>query len=171
MVVGADSAVGFDDGTYLNVMGETKVWRHGDYLMGAAGAARGCNIARYVFVPPKPRGRDLDRFMATTFVDALREAMFKGGHTLKEDHSREEIETELLVAVRGTLYTVYGWFDIERARDNYTAIGCGTRPALGALYVTKDMGATPKRVRLALEAAEAYDAYVRRPWTVLTNDA
>lgn len=169
MVIGGDSAVSFE-GTHLEVMAETKVWCTGDYLMGASGDARGCNVARYVFQPPKPRGRDLDRFMATTFIDALRDAMLKAGHTFKEEQSRETIDTNLLIGVRGVLYTVFESFDIERPRDEYAAIGCGTRPALGALYATRGQGATAKRVRLALEAAETYDAAVRRPFVVISNE-
>lgn len=173
-IIGGDSAVSLDENTHLEIQAESKVWRVGDYLMGASGWARGCNIARYVFTPPKPRARSaeaLDRFMCTTFVDAYRDAMLRGGHTFKEEQSRESIETELLVVVRGTIYTIYQDFDMERPRSAYAAIGCGTRPALGALFATEHMGATRKRVELALRAAEAYDAAVRRPWAFIEMPA
>lgn len=169
--IGGDSAVSFGE-THLEVQAESKVWIAGEYLMGASGWSRGCNIARYAFTPPPPKGRSadaLDRFMVTTFVNAYRDAMLKGGHTLKDEQSRESIETELLIVVRGTIYAIYEDFDMERPRGEFAAIGCGTRPALGALYATRGMEPR-KRVLLALQAAEAYDGAVRRPFVILPEE-
>lgn len=173
MIFGADSLVSYDeDGTYASVSAETKVWRDGPYLFGAAGSSRACQIARYAFRAPAPvgRGERLDRFMATTFVDALRKVMFEGGHMLLVEESREEMDGTFLVGVRGTLYTIRDWFDFDRLSESYAAIGSGTRPALGALYATADLGATKKRVLTALAAAETYDSAVRRPFVVITNE-
>lgn len=168
MVFGGDSLVTVGDSA-AQLSGETKVWKSGPYLFGAAGASRGAQIARYAFKAPAPKGRDLDAFMATTFANALRDQMRDLGHAEKLNNV-ETFGGELLIGVRGVLYMLYGDYDFDRLREDFAAIGCGARPALGALYATKSMGATKQRVLTALAAAEAFDANVRRPFVVITSE-
>lgn len=166
MLFGSDSAATADDA--LATMADAKVFRHGEVLFGCAGSFRAAQLVRYAFSPPKKRG-DLDKYMATTFMDALREVLTKGGHATKKDQE-ETIDASILVGYRGTLFVVYGDFGIERVRDPFNAIGSGSAPALGALYATRDQGATKSRVLVALRAAEAYTASVRSPFAVISND-
>ena len=167
-VFGADSLSTIDDGN-VRVMAETKIWRSGPYLFGGAGAGRGIQVARYTFKPPQPKGRDLDHFIGTAFVNALRDAMRESGHMEKKDNA-EKIGSDLLVGVRGSLYLIYEEFDFDRLVEDYAAIGTGALPALGSLYSTKKMGATKQRLTLALSAAEMYDNSVRRPFRFLDSE-
>jgi hypothetical protein len=122
-------------------------------------------LIRYSMKLPKPRG-DLDAFMATTFIDALRACLKDGGWALKEN-DREEGGT-FLVGVRGRLYAVYDDYQVAKAADGFAAVGCGDQIALGALFATAGTGLSPRRrVISALAAAERFSAGVRGPFLCL----
>jgi len=122
-------------------------------------------LIHYAMQLPKPRG-DLDAFMATTFIDALRACLKDGGWALKEN-DREEGGT-FLVGVRGRPYAVYDDYQVARAADGFAAVGCGDQIALGALFATADTGLSPRRrVISALAAAERFSAGVRGPFLCL----
>ena len=172
IILGADSASTDDSFGQNSVAGE-KVWKDGEFLFGGAGSWRGLQLARYAFTPPK-RGRvSLDKYMVTSFIDGLRETWKKGGHLFKhveEDDLKEEaVGTDLIVGYHGALWVVYGDLQIVRMRDDYVAIGSGTDSALGALYATKEHGATRSRVLTALRAAATYNAAVRAPFVTVES--
>jgi len=158
--IGGDSA-GVADWS-LTVRADAKVFRVGPYIMGFTTSFRMGQLLRYTFKPPRPTG-DLDRFMATTFVDAVRDALKDGGWLGKNEH-RDEGGT-FLVGIRGTLYAVYGDFQIGRTVAGYDAVGCGADLALGSLHST--IGRAPRaRLLAALSAAEAHSAGVAGPFAI-----
>lgn len=161
--VGGDSAG--VSGYSLTVRADGKVFRNGPYVMGFTSSFRMGQLLQYALKAPHPEG-DLPAFMATTFVDALRETL-KAGGWLKQDSNRDEGGT-FLVGVGGRLFTVFDDFQVGEAVDGYAAVGCGQEIAVGALHATARLGLPPKkRLRLALKAAERYSAGVRGPFTVL----
>ena len=163
--VGGDSAgvSGFD----LTVRADPKVFRNGPYLFGFTSSFRMGQLIRYALVPPEPKRDDLDRFMATKFVDALRACLKEGGWARKES-DREEGGC-FLVGTRGRLYTVESDYQVGRAADGYAAVGCGDQVALGALYATAGLAMRPRaRLKLALRAAERFNAGVRGPFVYLS---
>lgn len=170
--LGADSAgvAGYS----LVVRSDAKVFNNGPYVMGFTDSFRMGQLLRYAFRPPAPLGRgvedckDVPRFMATHFVDAVRATLKEGGW-LRKDSEQEEGGT-FLVGARGRLFEIGSDFQVGEAADGYAAIGCGDELALGSLFATEPRGwvdpLPPKsRVRLALEAAERYSAGVRGPFT------
>lgn len=160
--VGGDSAgvAGYS----LTVRADSKVFTNGPYVMGFTSSFRMGQLLRYSLKAPHPKG-DLEKFMARTFVDAVRETL-KAGGWLKQDANRDEGGT-FLVGVSGRLFTIHDDFQVGEAVDGYAAVGCGHELALGALHATAHMGLRPKkRVRLALAAAERYSAGVRGPFTI-----
>ncbi len=162
--IGGDSA-GVADMS-LTVRGDTKVFRKGRYLFGFTSSFRMGQLIRYSLELPKPKG-DLDRFMATQFIDSLRACLRSGGWARKENE-REEGGT-FLVGVRGQLFAVYEDYQVGRAADGFAAVGCGDQIALGALYATRSTGLGPrKRIKLALAAAERFSAGVRGPFACLS---
>jgi ATP-dependent protease HslVU (ClpYQ) peptidase subunit len=170
VVMGGDSAL-TDDDFNQSSMAETKVFVKGDFLIGGSGSARGGQLLRFRFTPPKrPRGMDADEYMATLWIDELRSVFKKGGHTYLETEGGEESSSaNFLIGYRGDIWVMYGAdFQIERLRDTYAAIGAGASIALGALYATRDQGLSVKRVESALRAACAYNAACRPPFTILT---
>lgn len=164
--IGGDSAG--VSGLSLSVRADTKVFRTGRYLFGFTTSFRMGQLIRYSFDPPKPKG-DLEGFMATRFIDALRECLKAGGWARKEN-DREEGGT-FLVGVRGHLFTIYDDYQVGRAADGFAAVGCGDDIALGALYATAGTGLKPrKRLKVALRAAERFSGGVRGPFVYMSLD-
>lgn len=161
--IGGDSAG--VSGLQLTVRADTKVFRNGPYLFGFTTSFRMGQLIHHALTPPAPKGR-LERFMSTTFIDAIRDCLKQGGWARKENE-REEGGT-FLVGVQGRLFVVYDDYQVGQAADGYAAVGCGDQIALGALYATAGLGMPPrKRVRLALAAAERFSAGVRAPFICL----
>lgn len=172
IILGADSA-STDDNFDQELAAQNKVWKSGDFLMGGAGSWRGLQLAQYAFTPPKRSSRmQIDKYMVTDFIDGLRKTWKGGGHLANAkpdegDIHEEVVGTDLLVGYRGELWVVRSDLQIIKMRDPFTAIGSGTIAALGALYATRDQGATRARVLTALRSAEKYNAAVRGPFIVI----
>ncbi|GLX99677.1 MULTISPECIES: hypothetical protein [Actinoplanes] len=163
--IGGDSA-GVGGGWDLTIRADAKVFRNRGYLFGFTTSFRMGQLIRYSLKPPAPKG-DLDKFMSTTFVDALRDCLKKGGWARKD--SEQESGGTFLVGVRGRLYTVYDDYQLAKAADGFAAVGCGDQIALGAFYATAGTDLKPrKRVRVALQAAERFSAGVRGPFVCLS---
>lgn len=165
--IGGDSAG--VSGLSLSVRADTKVFQKGRYLFGFTTSFRMGQLIRHCLDVPKPKGTDLEDFMATRFVDALRECLKTGGWARKEN-DREEGGT-FLVGVRGQLFTIYDDYQVGRTADGFAAVGCGDEIALGALYATAGTDLKPrKRVKVALRAAERFSAGVRGPFVCMSID-
>jgi hypothetical protein len=158
--LGGDSAG--VSGMSLTVRADAKVFRRKRYVFGFTTSFRMGQLIRYSMRLPRPEN-DLDAFMATTFIDELRDCLKTGGWAAKENE-REEGGT-FLVGVRGRLFAVYDDYQVARAADGFAAVGCGDQPALGALFATAGTGLGPRRrVLSALGAAERFSAGVRGPF-------
>jgi ATP-dependent protease HslVU (ClpYQ) peptidase subunit len=163
--IGGDSA-GVSDWS-LTIRADSKVFTNGPYAMGFTTSFRMGQLLRYALKAPEPNG-DLERFMVTTFVDAVRECLKEGGWATK-DSEREE-GGDFLVGVHGRLFSVHPDYQVGEAVDGFAAIGCGQEIALGALYTTARTRMAPeKRVKLALEAAERFSAGVRGPFAYVSK--
>lgn len=162
--IGGDSAgvAGYS----ITSRADAKVFTNGGYVMGFTSSFRMGQLLRYAFKAPKPPARNLDRFMVTTFIDAMRDCYEKGGFLTK----RNEVESggSFLVGVGGQLYQIDGDHQIGRSHDGYLSVGCGEDIAYGSLFSTSHL--TPRRrVRLALEAAAHHSAGVAGPFVVRSN--
>ena len=122
-----------------------------------------CPVHR--FRPPEIKlDDDIDEYMATAFIDAVRDCLKSGGYATK-DREQEEGGT-FLVGYKDHIYMVEGDYQVGKPLDGFAAVGSGSDVALGALFATK--GQTPReRVCIALEAAERFNAAVRAPFIVL----
>jgi hypothetical protein len=160
--IGGDSA-GIADYS-VTIRADAKVFRNGPYLLGFTSSFRMGQLLRYALQPPAP-GTDLDRFMVTTFVDAVRDCLKAGGFATKD--SEAESGGTFLVGVAGRLFRVEADYQVGESVDQYDAVGCGADIALGALHATADF--PPKRrISLALEAAAKHSAGVRGPFVCLS---
>jgi ATP-dependent protease HslVU (ClpYQ) peptidase subunit len=145
-----------------------KVFTLGPFVIGCANSFRAADVVRYKFAPPTPQPKDdLHCYMATTFVDALRET-YKAHGVAVIENSAEEVPCEMLVGVRGTLFTVEDDFQVGVPRGGIAAVGCGGDVALGALYALGKRGTPKSRLTTALHAAEAFCAGVRAPFSYVT---
>jgi ATP-dependent protease HslVU (ClpYQ) peptidase subunit len=165
--VGGDSAVTYAEGVVRHPDG--KVFARGEFVLGCAGLVRGAEIVRHAFDPPPITGPNLDSYMHTTFVDALRR-LFRESGFLTYNQGQERTETTLLVGVRGRLYGVSGNFNVYADTYPWLAQGDGAPQALGAMYATLGLLLDPEaRLLLALEAAAHYTKTVRPPFTVICS--
>lgn len=165
--VGADSAgVG---GYSLTLRADTKVFRKNGMAMGFTSSFRMGQLLRYkLVIPPRPPKQALEEYMATAFIDAVRQCLAEGGfRKLKDD-----VQTggTFIVATEGRLFEVADDFQVAEAVDEFIACGSGDDLARGALWASR--GKPPRtRIKIALEAAERMNAAVRRPFHIIRLSA
>lgn len=161
--IGADSAglSGWD----TTIRADAKVFINGPFVMGFTTSFRMGQLLRWSFTPPaQPEGIDIERYMVTTFIDAVRECLKAGGWS-KTDTTREE-GGDFLVGYRGRLFAILGDYQVAESVDGYDAVGAGAQIAIGALHVTK--GNDPrKRLRAVLSAAARHSGAVAEPFLVI----
>jgi hypothetical protein len=160
--IGGDSAgVG---GYSLTIRKDRKVFHNGGYLFGATTSFRMLQLLRFAFTPPVYDSTvDLERFMATTFIDAVRECLKSGGYAQK--NNEQESAGHFLVGIAGHLFTIDADYQVGESLDGYDAVGCGEDVALGVLYATPTLKPLI-RLELALAGAERHSAGVRGPFYV-----
>jgi ATP-dependent protease HslVU (ClpYQ) peptidase subunit len=165
--IGGDSAgIG---GWNLTIRKDKKVFRNGDFLIGGTTSFRMLQLLHHAFVPPVyDPAVDIEKFMTTTFIDAIRECFKAGGYATK--NSEQESGGQFLVGFRGRLFNIQNDYQVQEALDGYDAIGCGLEVALGSLHAALDPykeAEYPRRhIMMALEAAEHHNAGVRGPFYV-----
>lgn len=164
--MGADSA-GVTPSLRLSARNDKKIFRNGDFLIGFCGSFRAGQLLRYSFKPPRRfHDRDVEEFMATSFVDEVRKCYREGG-TMRKDHEEEEVNSSFLVGYENRLFHIEADFQVGESLHNFDACGCGADLALGNLLATGDRK-PEQRIRSALEAAETYSAGVRAPFNLLS---
>lgn len=171
--IGGDSAG--VAGWSLTVRADEKVFANGDFIFGFTTSFRMGQLLRYgLTLPSLCRDGDIpslwsdpDRWMATQFVDAVRDCLKAGGYSKKSD----EVESggQFLVGYKGHLWQVDRDYQVGRAAHGYLAVGCGDELALGAMHAVSDGLSPHDTVLAALRAAEAHSAGVRGPFKVLST--
>lgn len=160
--IGGDSAG--VAGLVLTVHADQKVFRNGPMVFGFTSSFRMGQLLRYALsVPDHDPRLDTDKYMVTTFVDAVRSCLKTGGYARKENE--EESAGQFLVGYKGRIFCLDTDYQVACPDDAYIALGCGGQIARGALYATHGRPAE-ERLRLALEAAERFSAGVRAPFVV-----
>lgn len=161
--MGGDSA-GVGGHYVLEIRADVKVFQNGPCLMGFTTSFRMGQLLQHSFrVPERMSRQPAEHYMVTTFVDAVRRCLKKGGYQTTSD----EVQTGgiFLVGYAGTLYRIEDDYQVARQRAGYDAVGCGGAVALGSLYSTPRIKPR-RRIVLALEAAEQFSAGVRRPFVI-----
>lgn len=173
---GADSAM-TDDAGDQDITDDGKLFDNGPMTFGICGSGRMGQLLQFSLVIPKKKRKSQAglEYMATTFVDAVRECLKNGGFAGKTsgaiaDHKEgEEIGGTFVVGFEKQLYIVEENYQVMMPRKPFTAIGSGGTYAIGALYVLRKqnpMLSSRTTALLALEAAERYNAPVRRPFVI-----
>lgn len=160
--MGGDSSA--TSGWQMVVRSDPKVFRNGPYVMGFTTSYRMGQLLQWSLVVGPPPEGDVFKFMATTFVDAIRGCLAKGGFAKKENGQEEG--GLFLVGIAGRLFRIDSDYQVGESAHGYDAVGCGAETALGALYGSRRRS-PEARVGMALSAAEYHSAGVRGPFTVL----
>jgi ATP-dependent protease HslVU (ClpYQ) peptidase subunit len=161
--MGGDSASVDEDSSLVSSRKEPKIFIKNGYLLGYAGSFRFGKVLQHTFNPPKLSDDNIDKFLNTTFVNALRECC----ELNKVDPGSEEDSSEMLVGVAGRVFEFCNDWHFGEDINNFNAIGSGTKFALGSLYSTRRLRSHNVRIQLALESAERFSTSVRGPFTIL----
>lgn len=162
--LGGDSAASGND-TVL-VRRDPKLFYNGPFLMGFCQSFRARDIIQYSTSLPVPgAGEDIDRFMRTAFVDAMRQAFNKAGN-MKTNNGSDVTQARFLVGFAGRLFMVDFDLQVGELHQPFHAIGSGAPEAMGSLYSTRGWEDPHARIVEALEASAFYNGTVRPPFTV-----
>lgn len=164
VLLGGDSAA-VEDRHYLARTKHPKVFRNGEYLIGYTSSFRMGQLLEFAELPALDE-RDAYHFMATSFVERIRQIMRDGGY-MKRDNEREE-GGSFLVGIKGRLFQIDCDYHAQESLDGYTAVGCGVSVALGSLFSSAHMP-MQDRAMLALRAAEQFTTGVRAPFHLVTT--
>lgn len=170
VIMGADSAG--SDGHRISTYKAPKVWRHecraGVFLFGVAGSYLPMQVIRHNFDPPRVvEGQDLDEYMVSEFVPALRESLRQAGCDGKDGAEASMGIGNVLVGFRGRLFEIQSNFTVLESSKGFMAIGSGTDYAMGCLYGNEASSLDGvERIRQALVCAESFVTTVRGPFTV-----
>ena len=160
IVMGSDSAG--SDGWALVVLKDQKIYRVGKMLIGFTSSYRmGQLLGHSLSLPEHHTDVPVERYMATSFVDAVRRCLKEGGFA-KTENSVESGGT-FLAAYKGRIFQVQDNFAVIENGRPYDSCGSGYMLALGSLYATSGMKDTQQRVDIALKSAEEFCASVRGP--------
>lgn len=166
VLIGGDSAA--TAGWRQTTRADEKVFTNGPYVIGLTGSPRAAQLLRYRLNVGAPDTWDVDRFIATTFVDAVRNTLKVGGYAETTNVTKEELASAFLVGIQGRLYAIYGDYQFSRSTAGHQAVGCGDEIALGSLHTTAQLGMDPRtRAEYALEAAAAISAGCGGPFTII----
>ena len=156
ILMGGDSAQNANG--FIGIIAGAKVFENSGYLFGVAGSPRLAEILQHEFRPPtKIRSMTWNKFLARSFLPELKIAL---GADSKLEKSAVLVGTK-----GGGIFEVNnGWF-VGQTCEEYAAIGSGGDYALGSFHSTS--GNPRRRLLKAMRAAAHFNAYVRRPFTVL----
>ncbi len=166
--IGGDSTAGEVSQYFVCRRKDKKVFKRGPFVLGFTSSYRmGHLLMHSLKLPGLPAGRINHRWMVLHFVPAVRECLKEGGWLHKKDE--RETAGNFMVGVHGRLFEVES--DLQVAEHiSIGSMGCGYKFALGSLFSTaKTDMAIIERIRTALSAAEEFDAYVRRPFHIIST--
>jgi hypothetical protein len=150
---------------------DPKIYKVGPFMFGFTTSFRMGQLLGHAFKAPDRDPRvPTDRFMTTTFIDAVRDCLKVGGYATKTN----EVEQggTFLVAYEGRVFEIDSDYQVGESALPYEAVGCGTDIAMGSLFTTQGGAMTPaERIEVALRAAEAFSCGVRGPFIQMTADA
>lgn len=146
-----------------------KTFTNGPALIGFTSSFRMGQILRYgLEVPSHTLSWDVDRWMATDFMLALREAY--GRHGWDRTDNGVAKGGNFLIAIHGRCYEVHSNYAFLRSVSGEYATGSGEDHAMGALYATRSWSDPTARVMNALEAAAEHCTTVAGPFDIVTQE-
>lgn len=170
--MGCDSALSEADTLSSRIIEDKKVFINGNVIIGCASSLRILQLMHYAFIPPENVENKSDMaYLVTDFIDAVR-TMHRDRGVMKKENDLETHDSHFVIGLNGILYVVEDDYQVYQTKEKWSAIGGGAEMALGVMYATQyDKTLTPEqRITLALEAAELYNAGVRRPFYVIKQE-
>lgn len=148
---------------------DPKIHKVGPFMFGFTTSFRMGQLLGHAFKAPDRDPRvPTEKFMCTTFIDAVRDCLKAGGWASKDKET--ELGGTFIVAYEGRIFTVCDDYQVAESALPYEAVGCGTDFAMGSLYSTEAGALSPiERMTTALMSAEAFSCGVRGPFIFATS--
>lgn len=143
-----------------------KIFRRGEYLIGAAGSWAYLQALQHALDLPQPPKvistyHDAEEFLIKNIIPILSEYLI----SLNDDC--KDIAYEALITFNSYIFEIQQGIDVYSPPKGYLAIGCASQLAMGALYAMEAYDMSPEaRLAIALDAAEAFNATVCKPYLV-----
>lgn len=132
-VIGADTLASDDDG-FSSEMRTSKVFKNGIALIAGAGSVRGLNILEFGWnTPAYGSSKSIEHYLTRTFVPSMRSCFIEAGYDMKSDKDVAEQDNDLIVAIKGELFSIAGDYSWDRCARGLFMAGSGGKYALGAL--------------------------------------
>jgi len=150
-------------------MCEEKVWSKGSKMIfGCAGDLRELQLLEYgTAIPPLKEGQLIEEYIVLDLVNSFKQSLHEGG-ALEDIDNVEKIGSMLLMGFDGRLFNFDPRFAFTEHNDGFMAVGSGRSYALGSLYSTQNSDTSSEdRIKLALECAEHYNAYVEGEYDIV----
>lgn len=155
VIMGSDSQM--TGGGAKTSLADGKVFRNGGYAIAVCGRARAIQAFKYAELPELLPGEDLDRFMSTSFVNAVAEVYESAG--LEPDSG------EILVAYKGRVFHYRA--DMTVLRDATGIYTTGSGGDWARAYLTGLDKITVRGVESALKVAAKNDAFSSGPFHII----
>lgn len=170
LIFGGDGRI--SDADSHGSMSDPKVFAVGEFLYGATGSLRNSQILKYKFTaPPVARTWAPMRYVCEVWVDAFREAVTSARNLrVKEDVVGTD-DSDVLIGLRGKLFTVQADFSVFASELPYQAIGSGEPFVLGALdaFTRHTRLSVRRQVLVALEICASHNPSVGAPYTLIES--
>lgn len=168
VLIAGDSA-GMDSSYNITIRADEKVFsrkgppQYDTMVFGYTSSFRMGQLLRYDLTIPKLNygsgyDTDVDRYMATKFMNLVRSCFERGGYL--EKNNEKESGGSFLVGISkpiNALYKVESDFQIGRSREHFNAVGCGAAYALGALRAIDQLKVLDQYSDLTITIDEAMD--------------
>lgn len=149
----------------IHAQDASKTFTNGPLLIGYTTSFRMGQILQYALtVPSHTLTWDVDRWVATDLMKAIREAYTEHGW----DRLTENVAQggNFLAAVAGRCYEIQSDYSFTRRTSGEYAVGSGEDHAFGSLHSTRDWDDAAARVTAALEAAAEHVTTVCGPFDI-----
>lgn len=163
VIIGADSAA--VNGYNICSTKLPKVFIVDEFIIGYTTSFRMGQLLQYELqIPERPNGITDEEYIIKHFIKEVRKCMQTGGYATI-DNNRES-SGEWLLGYRGKLYHIGSDYGVLENMMGYSAVGCGSNIALGAMFAYD--GKPLFKIKTGLAAAAEFSAGVRAPFTILT---
>lgn len=153
---------GLSDDDIITSMSSPKIRENDKYIIGYSDSVGTGQLLHWLTLPTPPK-RNVEKFMRTTFCNAVRKQLVDSGVDLKEN-----AHASFLVGVSGQLFFM-DTTDWQVTPVEYMAIGSGGTIAMGSLYTTQTWKSAEKRAYTAVSAAIELSPSCRGPIDLLVN--
>lgn len=175
-VLGAERRASDEDG-FTSVMHCPKIFKNGPALIAGAGSVRGLNIIEHGWSAPSfGTTKTVEQYLTRKFIPSLRKAFIEAGYDMKSDKDVAEQDNDLIVAIRGRLFSIASDYSWDSCSKGLYKAGSGGKYAMGALAVLDAHKAkTPVQaenlIRKAITAAISYDCFSAGPIDTFIQEA